>query len=507
MWSGFSLNIRQQDAESEYKYSQKALPRRGFFYCRPTLPVLFIFETPAIKIRKSMDRRNFIKTNALAGLGALILPNSVFSGSLFNSKVRIGLIATGLRGQSHLSVLLKRDDVEVTAIADPQSRMIDMTLDIFKRHNKPTPKIFDRGNYDYRRLLQQDDVDAVLISSPWEWHLEQTIDSMNAGKIVGLEVSGAITLDECWEYVKTSEKTKIPVFMLENVCYRRDIMAVFNMVRKGKFGEIIHGQGGYQHDLRNVLFNDGKHAIGHGVEFGEKAFSEAQWRTEHYVHRNGDLYPTHGLGPVATMMKVNLGNRITHLSSMASKQAGLTHYIKKLGGENHPNASVKFKQGDIVQTMLRCENGETILLTHDTSLQRPYNLGFRVQGTEGIWQEFGSGGFNQGFIYFEEEMNHSHRWENSEDYLRNYDHPLWKKYEKKATGAGHGGMDWFLIHDFVECIKNNTEFPFDVYDLATWYAVTPLSEKSIEENGSSQEMPDFTQGKYKNRKPVFGFDL
>lgn len=453
-----------------------------------------------------MNRRNFIKTNSIAGLGALILPSSVFSGTLFKKKVNVGLIAIGYRGQVHLNELLRRDDVEVTAIADPDPRMLEMTLKIFEKYNKPRPKVFNNGDYDYKNLLKLKEVDAVIISTPWEWHATQTTESMRAGKIVGLEVCGAMHMEECWEYVKVSEETKIPIFMMENVCYRRDIMAVFNMVRQGRFGEIVHGQGGYQHDLRNVLFNDGVQAIGHGAEFGEKGFSEAKWRTDHYVNRNGELYPTHGIGPIATMMDVNRGNRITHLTSMASKQAGLTDYIKKIGGENHPNTKVKFKQGDIVQTMLQCENGESILLTHDTSLQRPYNLGFRVQGTDGIWQDIGSGGFDQGFIYFEEEMAHSHQWANSKAHLEKYDHPLWKKHEAKAEGAGHGGMDYFLINDFVECIKANKEFPFDVYDLATWYAITPLSEKSIAGNGASQEMPDFTRGKYKNRKPVFGFD-
>lgn len=456
-----------------------------------------------------MDRRTFLKNSSLFGLGALILPGSLYSSSMINSAnstIKIGLIATGMRGQVHLKELLRRNDVEVVAIADPEKRMVEMALKLFKEFNKPTPKIYGNGDYDYRRLLKEKDINAVIISTPWEWHSMQTVEAMRAGKIVGLEVCGAMNVKECWEYVNVYEETKVPIFMMENVCYRRDIMAVFNMVRQGKFGQIVHGQGGYQHDLRNVLFNDGINPYGGGVEFGDKGFSEAKWRTNHYVKRNGELYPTHGLGPVATMMDVNRGNRITHLTSMASKQAGLTDYIKKLGGENHPNAKVEFKQGDIVQTMMQCENGETILLTHDTSLQRPYNLGFRVQGTDGIWQDIGWGDFNQGFIYFEDEMNHSHRWEKSSNYLTKYDHPLWKKHEKQAEGAGHGGMDYFLINDFVECIKANKEFPFDVYDLATWYAVTPLSEKSIAENGSSQEMPDFTRGKYIERKPVFGFD-
>lgn len=181
--------------------------------------------------------------------------------------------------------------------------------------------------------------------------------------------------------------------MMENVCYRRDVMAILNMVRKGMFGELIHGQGGYEHDLRGVLFNDGVTAYNSGVEFGKNAYSEAQWRTAHYVNRNGELYPTHGLGPIAVMMDINRGNRMTKLSSISSKKRGLHKYIVEhpKGGPNHPNAKINFKEGDIVNTQIQCANGETILLTHDTSLQRPYNLGFRVQGTEGIWQDFGWG--------------------------------------------------------------------------------------------------------------------
>ncbi|MFV0209941.1 Gfo/Idh/MocA family oxidoreductase [Empedobacter falsenii] len=450
-----------------------------------------------------MDRRNFIKSTAAASTVALVSPDSLFDFSSKIDKVRVGLVGCGMRGQVHLDELLKRNDVEVVAIAEPDQRMIDRCNKIFAKHNKK-PVTYFKGLDGYKKLYSDKKIHAVVISTPWEFHEEQTIAAMNAGKIVGLEVCGAMNLQECWNYVDTYEKTKVPVFMMENVCYRRDIMAVMNMARKGMFGQILHGQGGYQHDLRNVLFNDGVKAYGGGVEFGEKGFSEAAWRTNHYVKRNGELYPTHGLGPIGTMMDVNRGNRITHITSMASKQAGLTDYIVKNGGADHPNAKVEFKLGDIVQTMLKCENGETILLTHDTSLQRPYNLGFRLQGTDGIWQDIGSGGFSQGFIYFEDEMKHSHKWASSEDHLKTYDHPYWKKYEAQAEGAGHGGMDFFLMNDFIECIKQNNEFPFDVYDLATWYAVTPLSEKSIEGNGASQEMPDFTRGKYKTRKPVFG---
>jgi predicted dehydrogenase len=312
-------------------------------------------------------------------------------------------------------------------------------------------------------------------------------------------------LQECWDIVHTSEKTGIPVMMLENVCYRRDVMAILNMVRKGYFGELLHGQGGYEHDLRGVLLNDGITAYDSGVEFGASAYSEAQWRTKHYVERNGELYPTHGLGPIAVMMDINKGNRMTKLSSIATKAKGLHKYIVEhpKGGTKHPNAAVQFKQGDIVNTQIQCANGETILLTHDTTLQRPYNLGFRVQGTEGLWQDFGWGKPEQGFVYFEKMAQQKHRWDSSEKWMKENDHPLWVKHGQLAEGTGHGGMDFFVDHAFIECIKRKVEFPLDVYDLAAWYSITPLSEKSIAQGGRMQNIPDFTKGKWKTRKQNF----
>lgn len=454
-------------------------------------------------------RRNFLKTATMASFGALILPNSLFANSMKfskNKKIKVGFIGVGLRGHEHVKLIAQREDAEVVAFADPDKRMLKIAQDILVKNGKKPVKEYNNGDYDYRNLLKDKNIDAIVISTPWEWHKIQGIEAMKAGKIVGMEVCGAMELQDCWDYIKAYEETKVPIFMMENVCYRRDVMAILNMVRKGMFGELIHGQGGYLHDLRPVLFNDGDKPIGSGVEFGEKAFSEAKWRTNHYLKRNGELYPTHGLGPISVMMDINRGNRLLRLSSFASKARGLNHYVAKhpKGGTEHPNAKIEFKQGDIVTTQIQCANGETILLTHDTSLQRPYNLGFRVQGTDGIWQDFGWGKPEQGFIYFEEKMNHSHRWDSTEKWLQEYDHPLWKKYEKQAAGAGHGGMDFFTMNTFIECIKKNIEFPMDVYDLATWYAITPLSEESIANNGKVVEIPDFTKGNWKTRKPVFG---
>ncbi len=454
-----------------------------------------------------MKRRTFISRSTVFTAGALVLPNSLFSfGSNTNSKVRIGFIAVGYRGQTHVSEMLKRNDVEIVAIADPDERMIERTQQLIEKSTGNRVTAYTKGDFDYRNLLSRSDIDAVFVSSPWEWHLQHGTESMKAGKIVAMEVCGAMKLEDCFEYVKTYEETKVPIMMMENVCYRRDVMAILNMVKKGMFGELIHGQGGYEHDLRGVLFNDGKSAYNSGVQFGESGFSEAKWRTNHYVNRNGELYPTHGIGPLATMFDLNRGNRMVKLQSMSSKSRGLNKYVAEheKGGENHPNAHIDFKQGDIVTTQIKCANGETLLLTHDTSLQRPYNLGFRVQGTEGIWQDFGWGDPSQGFIYFEKQMEHSHRWENTKEWLEKYDHPLWEKHATAAENSGHGGMDYFVDNAFIECIKRNIEFPLDVYDLASWYAITPLSEKSIASGGQAQEIPDFTKGKWVSRKPVFG---
>ncbi|MFN0013492.1 MAG: Gfo/Idh/MocA family protein [Saprospiraceae bacterium] len=456
-------------------------------------------------------RRNFIKSSALAGFGALILPNSLFSYSdnrNHTKKVRLGFIAMGMRGQVLLQEMVGRDDVEIIAIAEPDPAMMQIGQKLLTKNNRPPAREFGNGEYDYQNLLKVENIDAVLIASPWEWHKVQALEAMYAKKIVGLEVGGALSLKECWEYVKAYEQTKVPIMVMENVCYRRDVMAVLNMVRKGMFGELVHAQGGYLHDLRGVLFNDGVTPYNSGVEFGNKGFSEAKWRTNHYVNRNGELYPTHGLGPVSVAMDINRGNRLVRLSSFSSKSRGLHKYITEhpKGGKDHPNAKVQFKQGDVVTTQIQCANGETILLTHDTSLQRPYNLGFRIQGTEGLWQDFGWGEKNQGFIYFEKLMKHSHQWDNSEKWLDEHDHPLWQKYAEDAKNSGHGGMDFFVMNSFIECIKRNIEFPLDVYDLATWYAITPLSEKSVKNNGAVVEIPDFTKGAWKTRKPVFGFD-
>jgi predicted dehydrogenase len=449
---------------------------------------------------KNSTRRDFIKTSAVAGLGFSILPSSSVFSKDKDTKVRLGFIGVGMRGQNHLELALRRADVDVVAICDMQQRMIDMSLDLVSKSGKPKPQVINEGSQGYKKLLENKDIDAVIIATPWEWHTVMCIDAMNAKKYVGCEVITGMTVEECWEIVHTSERTGMPLMMLENVCYRRDVMAVLNMVRQNIFGELVHVQGGYQHDLREVKFNDGKNPYGGGAEFGEKGFSEAQWRTQHSVNRNGDLYPTHGIGPVAMMLNINRGNRFTRLTSYSTKARGLHDHIVKTGGENHANAKVNFKLGDVVTTMISTTNGETVLLQHDTNLPRPYSLGFRVQGTKGIWMDVNKS------IYIEGQSKEAHRWEDAKEWLDKYDHPLWKKYGNDASGAGHGGMDWFVLHAFVESVKKKTNTPQDVYDAVTWSAITPLSESSIELGGATVEFPDFTKGQWMYRKNTFALD-
>ncbi len=288
------------------------------------------------------NRRDFIKTSAAAGLGLSILPSGIVFSKDKDPKIRLGFIGVGMRGQNHLDLALKRTDTDVVAICDIQQVMIDSSLKMISEAGKPKPQVIMDGPYGYKKLLENKDIDAVIIATPWEWHTEMCIDSMNARKYVGCEVITGQTIEECWQLVHTSERTGMPLMMLENVCYRRDVMAVLNMVRKNIFGEIVHLQGGYQHDLREVKFNDGKGPYGNGVEFGEKGFSEAQWRTKHAVYRNGDLYPTHGIGPTAMMIDINRGNRFTQLVSYSTKARGLHEYIVTKGGARSPQCKGQF---------------------------------------------------------------------------------------------------------------------------------------------------------------------
>ncbi|MFC2097041.1 Gfo/Idh/MocA family protein [Bacteroidota bacterium] len=445
-------------------------------------------------MESNVNRRKFLKTATIAGVGAIVVPNIALGKKKYNKdKVRIGFIGIGGRGRSHLSQILQRDDVEVPAMCDIDPEAVKKAQDLLKKYERNEAEIYSDSEYAYKKMVTRDDLDGIIISTPWLWHTPMAIDAMKAGKFVGVEVSATVSLQDSWDLVNTYEETGSHCMILENVCYRRDVMAVLNMVKKGMFGEILHGRCGYQHDLRGVKFQP-------GLKFGKGSRGEARWRTEHSIKRNGDVYPTHGLGPIATMMDINRGNRFEFLTATATKARGLHDYIIKKGGKDHPYADIKFKLGDVVTSVIKTARDETIIVTHDTNLPRPYSLGFRIQGTDGL-TEFDKG---RRRIYLEGE-GREHAWVDfDKEYQEKYDHPLWAKMAKDASGAGHGGMDFFIDRAFVECIKQKAYPPIDVYDAAVWSAVSPLSEQSIALGSAPVKFPDFTRGKWISNKPIFG---
>ena len=449
---------------------------------------------------KKINRRNFIKNSALASASLAFMSSRISASTKKVPNLRLGVIGTGLRGQLMTNLCLLRNDVDIKAICDIDSEMINKTLNIIKKAGGKPPDVYKNGQHDFLNLVQRDDLDAVYIATPWEWHHPMAVAAMKQGKHVGVECPAALKIKDLWDLVNVSEKEEKHCMLMENVCYRRDVMAVLNMVRSGLFGELLHCQGGYQHDLREVKFNNGKQPYGGGFEFNEKGYSESKWRTQHSVDRNGDLYPTHGIGPIHTMLDINRGNRFVHMTSTASQSRGLHKHIIDQGGNTHTIANVKFKLGDIVTSLIKCSNGQTVVLSHDTSSPRPYSLNFRVQGTEGLWM------VDNNSIYVQGLSKEEHRWESDEAYLKQYDHPLWKKFEKRAAGSGHGGMDFFILNAFVEPLKKGLRPPLDVYDAASMSVISPLSEKSIKLGSAPVKFPDFTRGKWKKNKVIFGLN-
>jgi len=446
-----------------------------------------------------MNRRELIATATAVTGGALTLPARATAATRASGRLRLGMIGVGMRGRVLLRELVRRDDVEVVGLCDIEAFTLNEALTQFTEAGRPAPRLYTGSNEAWREMLASADLDGVVIATPWELHAPMAIGAMRARVAVACEVVAGITMDDHWRVLRTQQETGTPYMLLENVCFRRDVMAVLNMVRQGVFGEMIHLEGGYQHDLREVKFNAGipGEAYGGGVEFGRQGWSEARWRTQHSVDRNGDLYPSHGIGPCAMWADINRGNRFTHLTSYASKARGLHNHVLAKGGADHPNAQVNFRLGDVVQTMIGCENGETVLLSHDTNLPRPYSLGFRVQGEKGLWMDVNKS------IYVEGQSPRAHQWEAAQAWLDRYDHPLWKAHAADAEGAGHGGMDFFVIHAFVEALKAGAPMPIDIYDAVTWSAVTPLSEASIAAGNRTVDFPDFTEGNWRDRTPIF----
>lgn len=389
--------------------------------------------------------------------------------------IRMSVIGIGGRGKWWLGELLKMEDVEITAVCDKhEDRMEAARAMCAERYGH---EVF--GSVDYREVLARDDgSEAVLITTYWNDHVPIAIAAMKSGRYAAFEVGPAQSIRQCWDLVRTYEETGIPCMLMENCCYNREEMTVLNMIKKGLFGEILHCQGGYQHDLRS---------ISNGMERDHE-------RTWQYLHRNAELYPTHELGPIMTYLDINRGNRLMSLNSMATKSRGLQKYVRDHFGPDHPLAKADIRLGDIVTTTIRCANGETIVLTHDTSSPRPYSRGGRVQGTNGLWME------DLHALHIEG-RSPGESWEPMEKYWDEFEHPLWKKSRAGAFTGGHGGMDWLVMRAFLNAVRRKIQTPIDVYDSATLMAVAELSEESIAMGSAPVAIPDFTDGKWVKRDP------
>lgn len=390
-----------------------------------------------------------------------------------DKKLNVAVIGVSKRGLGLMECIFEMEDIKITVVSDLYEDRMEEAANF----------VYQRCGYrpfccsDYREAVKRRDVDCVINSSAWSAHTRIALASMKAGKPVGMEVGGAYSLNECWELIRTYEETGVTCMMLENCCYGREEMTILNMIKKGVFGELIHCQGGYQHDLREE--------ISMGIE-------NRHYRFRNYENRNGEIYPTHEAGPIAKYLNINRGNRFVALTSMASKTRGLHQWILDNKGAGHEHAKIDFTQGDIVTTMIKCVHGETVLLIHDTSLPRVYSRGGRVQGTKAIWME------DKNAVHIDkvspDESQGEAAWEPLEKYMESYEHPLWREYRNDGVKSGHGGMDYLVLRAFFESVLNKVPAPIDVYDTASWMAISCLSEESAAMGSMPVAFPDFTNG-------------
>ena len=390
------------------------------------------------------------------------------------------VIGLGCRGSSLIrGVLLKNEDINIVAVCDVYEDRVARAQEYVKAAGQDA-----KGFTDYKEALGVGKIDAAFVFTDWSMHTEISVYAMRKGIAVACEVGCEYSLENCFELVRTQEETGTPYMMVENCCWGKDELLATSLARKNMFGTIVHCAGAYAHDLRSEV------AYGH---------VNRHYRFDNYANRCCENYPTHDLGPIAKLLDINRGNRIVSVSSFASKAAGLEEYIKTREDATEEMKNTHFKQGDVITTVLTCARGETILLRLDTTLPRSYSRDFTVRGTKGMYTQDTNTVFLDGekeyfntVTFVEKTLNNGVKYE---EYLPS----IWKDITPEAMSAGHGGMDWFAYKAFVDALKNGTPMPIDVYDSATWQAVSVLSEISIRNGGAPQAMPDFTNGKWFRR--------
>lgn len=395
--------------------------------------------------------------------------------------IKACVIGLGNRGFGLLKyVVLNNKDVDVIAVCDLYEDRVARALERIKEEGGDA-----KGYSDYKEALNTAGLDAVYVFSDWSTHAEIALYAMRKGIAVASEVGCEYSLENCYELVRTQEQTGTPYMFMENCCWNKDELLATAMARKNMFGTIVHCSGAYAHDLRNEI------SYGH---------VNRHYRFDNYLNRCCENYPTHELGPISKLLDINRGNRILTVSSFATKAVGLEEYIKIREDATEEMKNARFKQGDIVTTMLTCANGETILLRLDTTLPRSYSREFTVRGTKGMYMQETNSVFLDGEKeYWEPADYHKENLNNAKKYEEEFLPEIWKNVTPEQLKSGHGGMDGFAYRSFTDALKNGTPMPIDVYDSATWQAVGVLSETSIAQGGAPQMMPDFTNGKWFKR--------
>ena len=397
--------------------------------------------------------------------------------------VRIGFIGLGMRGSGAIARYTQIDHVEIVAICDLVQENIDKCQKILTKNGLPKAAAYS-GENDWKKICERNDIDLIYVCTHWELHTPIAVYAMEHDKHVAVEVPAALTIEQCWELVNTAERTRKHCMQLENCNYDFFEMATLNMAQKGLFGEIVHSEGAYIHDLRFLNFD-------------EKGYWD-MWRLKHLEKEDGNTYPTHGLGPLCHIMNIHRGDKMNHLVSMSSNQFGMSLYAKNKFGDNSEYAKKTYKKGDMNTTLIKTENGKTILIQHDVTSPRPYSRLHTISGTNGFAQKYPQKG-----IALEPNAHYFLAEEKLDSLLEEYAHPIVKEIEEKAKEVGgHGGMDYIMDYRLIYCLRNGLPLDQDVYDAAEWSAIIELSRKSVENNSEPIEIPDFTRGAWKKINKV-----
>lgn len=392
--------------------------------------------------------------------------------------LRVGFIGLGNRGSQAIDRFLHIDGVRIAAMCDVVRNKLMQNQKKLTEKDLPEADLYS-GAEDWKKVCERDDIDLIYVATHWELHTPIAVYAMEQGKHVALEVPAALTIDECWQLVNTAEKTRRHCMQLENCNYDFFEMATLNMAQKGLFGEIMHCEGAYIHDLRSLNF--------------DSTFYWNMWRLKHLEKEDGNTYPTHGFGPICHIMNIHRGDKLDYLVSMSSDQFGMTAYARKEFGEDSDFAKRDYKKGDMNTTLIKTAKGKTILLQHDVTSPRPYSRIHLISGTEGFARKYPKKGIAL------EPSAHRFLSENSLDSLiEEYQHPIVKEIEAKAKEVGgHGGMDYIMDYRLIYCLRNGLPLDQDVYDAAEWSAIIELSRKSVENHSMPVKAPDFTRGAWK----------